>query len=32
MDVDLHDKQIGLQISVAYTELALAGGVGAPQQ
>jgi hypothetical protein len=32
MAVDVHDKKISLQMSVAYTELALAGGVGAPPQ
>jgi hypothetical protein len=31
MNVDLRDKQIGLQISMAYSELTLASGVGAPQ-
>jgi hypothetical protein len=31
MNVDLHDKQIGLQVSMAYTELTLAGGIGAAQ-
>jgi hypothetical protein len=31
MNVDLHDKQIGLQITMAYSELTLASGVGAPQ-
>jgi hypothetical protein len=29
MNVDVHDKQIGLQISMAYSELTLASGVGA---
>ena len=28
MDVDVHDKQIALQINMAYSELSLAGGVG----
>lgn len=28
MNVDIHDKQIGLQISMAYSELTLASGVG----
>jgi len=31
MNVDSHDKQIGLQITMAYSELTLASGVGAPQ-
>jgi hypothetical protein len=31
MNVDVNDKQIGLQMSVAYSELAVASGVGAPQ-
>ena len=31
MNVDVHDKQIGLQITMAYSELTLASGVGAPQ-
>jgi hypothetical protein len=31
MNVDSHDKQIALQISMAYAELSLAGGVGASQ-
>jgi hypothetical protein len=31
MNVDAHDKQIGLQVAMAYSELALASGVGAPQ-
>jgi hypothetical protein len=31
MNVDVHDKQIALQITMAYSELTLAGGVGAPQ-
>jgi hypothetical protein len=31
MNVDIHDKQIGLKISMAYSELTLASGVGAPQ-
>jgi hypothetical protein len=31
MNVDLHEKQIGLQITMAYSELTLASGVGAPQ-
>ena len=31
MNVDLHDKQLGLKISMAYSELTLASGVGAPQ-
>lgn len=29
MNVEIHDKQIGLQISMAYSELTLASGVGA---
>jgi len=32
MNVDVHDKQIGMQISMAYSELTLASGVGTPQQ
>ncbi len=31
MNVDVNDKQIGLKMSVAYSELAVASGVGAPQ-
>jgi hypothetical protein len=31
MNVDVHDRQIGLQISMAYSELTLASGVGAAQ-
>jgi hypothetical protein len=31
MNVDILDKQIGLQISMAYSELTLASGVGVPQ-
>jgi hypothetical protein len=31
MNVDVHDKQIGLQIAMAYSELTLASGVGSPQ-
>jgi hypothetical protein len=31
MNVDLHDKQIGLKITMAYSELTLASGVGASQ-
>jgi hypothetical protein len=31
MNVDVHDKQIDLKMSMAYSELTLAGGVGAPQ-
>ena len=31
MNVDVHDKQIGLQITMEYSELTLAGGVGTPQ-
>jgi len=31
MNVDVHDKQIGLQITMAYSELTLASGVGAAQ-
>jgi hypothetical protein len=31
MNVDSHDKQITLQITMAYTQLTLAGGAGAPQ-
>jgi hypothetical protein len=31
MNVDVHDKQIGLQITMAYSELTLASGVGTPQ-
>ncbi|MGO8786729.1 MAG: hypothetical protein ACLQVL_05015 [Terriglobia bacterium] len=31
MNVDLRDKQIGLKMSMAYSELTLASGVGAPQ-
>jgi hypothetical protein len=31
MTVDSHDKQIALAISMAYSELTLASGVGAPQ-
>lgn len=31
MNIDLHDKQIGLKITMAYSELTLASGVGAPQ-
>ncbi len=31
MNVDVHDKQIGLQITMAYSELTLASGVSAPQ-
>jgi hypothetical protein len=30
MNVDVHDKQIGLKITMAYSELTLASGVGAP--
>ncbi len=30
MNVDLHDKQLDLKISMAYSELTLASGVGAP--
>lgn len=30
MNVDVHDRQIGLQISMEYSELTLASGVGAP--
>jgi hypothetical protein len=32
MNVDANDKQIGLKVSMAYSELTLAGGVSAPQQ
>ena len=31
MNVDVRDKQIGLKMSMAYSELTLASGVGAPQ-
>ena len=31
MNVDAHDKLIDLKITMAYSELALAGGVGTPQ-
>jgi len=31
MNVDVHDRQIGLQITMAYSELTLASGVGSPQ-
>jgi hypothetical protein len=31
MNVDLHDKQLGLKISMAYSELTLASGVGVSQ-
>ena len=31
MNVDVHEKQIGLQITMAYSELTLASGVSAPQ-
>jgi hypothetical protein len=31
MNVDLHDRRIGLQITMAYSELTLASGVGTPQ-
>ncbi len=30
MDVDLHDKQITLLVTMPYSDLALAGGVGTP--
>jgi hypothetical protein len=30
MNVEAHDKQIGLQMTMAYSELTLAGGVGNP--
>jgi hypothetical protein len=29
MNIDVHDKQINLQVSMAYSQLTLAGGVGA---
>jgi len=32
MNVEVHDRQIGLQVSMAYSELTLASGIGAPQQ
>jgi len=31
MNVDNHDRQIGLQIAMAYSELTLTSGVGSPQ-
>jgi len=31
MNVDVHDRQIGLQVAMAYSELTLASGVGASQ-
>jgi len=31
MNVDVHDRRIGLQVVMAYSELTLASGVGAPQ-
>jgi hypothetical protein len=31
MNVDVHDRQIGMQITMAYSELTLASGVNAPQ-
>lgn len=31
MTVDTHDRRIGLQVTMAYSELQLASGVGAPQ-
>jgi len=31
MNVDAHEKQIGLQLSMAYTQLAVVGGAGASQ-
>lgn len=31
MNVEVHDRQIGVQVAMNYSELTLAGGVGAPQ-
>jgi hypothetical protein len=31
MNVDVHHRRIGLQVVMAYSELTLASGVGAPQ-